>query len=195
MFDLKRGLFGALALGCISLASGTALAAPCNQPAQPFAIGVVICGNDPFPDPLNGSPSLFKLNVGNPNVAENGIAGGIYTDDFSITFTDGLKSGGWQYDPSGPEDAGQLFPTLFVVKAGNDFVVFSIALGVLSGLWNTSLLDNKDLSHISFYDGQTPNGGGGEVPLPGAIWLMGTVLAGGAGFGAWRRRRQAAVKV
>ena len=31
---------------------------------------------------------------------------------------------------------------------------------------------------------------GQEVPLPGAAWLMGTVLAG-AGFGAWRRRRKA----
>jgi hypothetical protein len=27
------------------------------------------------------------------------------------------------------------------------------------------------------------------VPLPGALVLMGTVLAGGTGFGAWRRRR------
>ena len=30
----------------------------------------------------------------------------------------------------------------------------------------------------------------GEVPLPAAVWLMGTMLAGGAGFGAWRRRRK-----
>ncbi len=31
---------------------------------------------------------------------------------------------------------------------------------------------------------------GAATPLPGAILLMGTVLAGGAGFGAWRRRKQ-----
>jgi hypothetical protein len=30
----------------------------------------------------------------------------------------------------------------------------------------------------------------GQTPIPGAAALMGTVLAGGAGFGAWRRRRQ-----
>jgi hypothetical protein len=30
----------------------------------------------------------------------------------------------------------------------------------------------------------------GQTPIPGAAVLMGTVLAGGAGFGAWRRRRQ-----
>ena len=191
MFALKQGLLGALALGCITLASGTALAASCNQPAQPFALGVVICGNDPFPDPLNGSPSLFKYEVDEER-ALNGIAGGTYTDDFTITFITS-SSGTWKYDPSGPEDIGQLFPTLMVVKAGSDFVVFSV-LGLLTGNWNTSLLGNKALSHISFYDGQTPNGGGGEVPLPGAVWLMGTVLAGGAGVGAWRRRRRAATQ-
>ena len=27
------------------------------------------------------------------------------------------------------------------------------------------------------------------TPLPGALWLLGTVLAGGAGVGRWRRRK------
>lgn len=27
------------------------------------------------------------------------------------------------------------------------------------------------------------------VPLPAAVWLLGSVLAGGAGFGGWRRRK------
>jgi hypothetical protein len=29
------------------------------------------------------------------------------------------------------------------------------------------------------------------TPLPGAVWLLGTVLAGGAGMNRWRKRRQA----
>ena len=29
------------------------------------------------------------------------------------------------------------------------------------------------------------------TPLPGAVWLFGTVLAGGAGFGRWRKKRKA----
>jgi hypothetical protein len=33
---------------------------------------------------------------------------------------------------------------------------------------------------------------GDETPLPAAVWLMGTVLGGGAGVGAWRRRKQRA---
>jgi hypothetical protein len=30
------------------------------------------------------------------------------------------------------------------------------------------------------------------TPLPAAVWMMGSVLAGGAGFGTWRRKRKAA---
>jgi len=29
------------------------------------------------------------------------------------------------------------------------------------------------------------------TPIPGAVWLFGTVLAGGAGYGRWRKRRKA----
>jgi hypothetical protein len=32
----------------------------------------------------------------------------------------------------------------------------------------------------------------GDTPLPAAVWLMGTILGGGAGVGAWRRRKQRA---
>jgi hypothetical protein len=28
-----------------------------------------------------------------------------------------------------------------------------------------------------------------ETPLPAAVWLLGSVLAGGAGFGRWRKRK------
>lgn len=28
-----------------------------------------------------------------------------------------------------------------------------------------------------------------ETPIPGALWLLGTVLAGGTGFGRWRKRK------
>jgi hypothetical protein len=38
-----------------------------------------------------------------------------------------------------------------------------------------------------------PPGGGGEVPLPGAVALFGTVLAGSWGIGRWRRHRNRSV--
>jgi hypothetical protein len=34
-----------------------------------------------------------------------------------------------------------------------------------------------------------PPGGPGQTPLPAAIWLFGTVLAGGAGVNRWRKRK------
>ena len=33
----------------------------------------------------------------------------------------------------------------------------------------------------------------GGTPIPGAVWLFGTVLAGGAGYGRWRKKRKAQV--
>ena len=35
----------------------------------------------------------------------------------------------------------------------------------------------------------TKGGGPGDTPLPAAVWLLGSVLAGGAGFGRWRKRK------
>ena len=34
-----------------------------------------------------------------------------------------------------------------------------------------------------------------ENPIPGAVWLFGTVIAGGAGFGRWRKKRKAQLAV
>ena len=31
---------------------------------------------------------------------------------------------------------------------------------------------------------------GAQTPIPGAVWLFGTVLAGGAGYGRWRKKRK-----
>lgn len=37
-----------------------------------------------------------------------------------------------------------------------------------------------------------PGSGPATTPLPAAAWLFGSVIAGGAGFGRWRKRRKAA---
>lgn len=50
------------------------------------------------------------------------------------------------------------------------------------------------VSFIRSFDGETIPGGGpslSSTPLPGALWLFGTVLAGGVGFGRWRNKRKA----
>jgi hypothetical protein len=63
--------------------------------------------------------------------------------------------------------AGDTFVLSFQKSAGQDF-------GSLTGVRET----------IDF-----TADGPGQTPVPGAAWLRGTVL-GGAGFGAWRRRRK-----
>jgi hypothetical protein len=69
-------------------------------------------------------------------------------------------------------------------------------LAALSGSW-AIINPAQNLSHFSLYGQACPAGGcpGNEVPpagtpIPGAAGLMGSVIAMGAGFGAWRRRRK-----
>jgi hypothetical protein len=38
-------------------------------------------------------------------------------------------------------------------------------------------------------DIHNPDNAPGETPLPGAVWLFGSAIAGASGIGAWRRRR------
>ena len=58
-------------------------------------------------------------------------------------------------------------------------VCLDVAMIQTSGDWTTP--NNKNLSHITFYDTS-------EIPLPAAVWLFGSALAGVAFV---RRRRNA----
>ena len=85
--------------------------------------------------------------------------------------------------------------------ADNQLQWGAFLLGALTGSWEIRNADGTlraALSHASLY-GQLceglcgpPTGAPPEVPIPGAFLLMGTVLAGGGGFAAWRRRRERA---
>jgi hypothetical protein len=84
---------------------------------------------------------------------------------------------------------------LLVFKSGEgtlnpDWAAFSLANigGIISGTW-AILTGTQSLSHVSLYGIIGP----ALVPLPGALLLFGSVLAGGAGFAGWRRRRQRVV--
>lgn len=58
--------------------------------------------------------------------------------------------------------------------------------------WNGSK-NNYNLVSLplapTFGPGPGPAPAPGDTPIPGALWLFGTVLAGGAGFGRWRKKR------
>lgn len=91
-----------------------------------------------------------------------------------------------------------------VTELGNDVLQLEADLGSLTAgtyyllLSFTSTINKRELNgHVTntlehlraLITTTTKDSGSGEVPLPGALVLFGTVLAGSAGFGAWRRRR------
>jgi len=78
----------------------------------------------------------------------------------------------------------------YAVHYGNGELLFLFQTPTTFSLSDWSL-DN--LSNFRSYDvtWPGPGPGPGETPIPGALWLFGTVLAGGAGFGAWRNKRKA----
>jgi hypothetical protein len=71
---------------------------------------------------------------------------------------------------------------------GGESTFFALdILGVASG--NTGLVGFVGLT-INPQEENPPG-----TPIPGAVWLFGTVLAGGAGYGRWRKRKQSAKAV
>lgn len=108
------------------------------------------------------------------------------------------KTGTWTYAP-GPDDPGVRY---WATKAGSGFKLFwsvddaevatggacdvvdvyslaclDAAMVMTSADWTTP--ENKELSHITFYDTEI-------IPLPAAAWLFGSALC----LLGWARRRQ-----
>ena len=99
------------------------------------------------------------------------------TDLGSFTFSDSVLK----------HDADMSFGVL-----GENSFITSIVLTSTSGFKEVKHFQISDLQEVC--TGEC--GGGGPhlgTPLPAAVWLFGSVLAGGAGIGRWRKRRKAAV--
>jgi LPXTG-motif cell wall-anchored protein len=118
---------------------------------------------------------------------------GTATDTFTIGATPGYTS-----LALGLKD-GNLGPIPMDAKL--KWAVF--LLGASSGTWEIRNADGtlrSALSHAVLYGKlctpetcvTPPDPGTGEVPVPGAFMLMGTVLAGAGGIASWRRRRNRA---
>ena len=125
--------------------------------------------NDPF---LADNPTY--QNLGELTITSGaGTASGTFTItqallDSTDNLALGFKSGEGQFDP--------------------DWAVFLLSATVAAGVYTFSIDPTiaGGLSHIVIY--------GNPVPLPGALLLMGTVLAGGVGYRKLRnRRRNAAI--
>ena len=84
---------------------------------------------------------------------------------------------------------------VLVLKSGNgqldpDWVAFLLAPGTTEGDWTIS---SQGFSHALLYgqlSTENENVNVSENPIPGALWLFGTVIAGGAGYSRWRKKRK-----
>lgn len=112
----------------------------------------------------------------NGDVDESGSADSAFSD---LTLTGDGTQGTFTFDLS----SFNKLLTHFVIKAGNNFYLFEISADMVasSGTFNWEIPGQMALSNINFY--------GMDVPIPGAIWLMGAGLAG-LGF-AGRKKKKA----
>jgi len=145
----------------------------------------------------------------NPTLAVNdeGFFGGGWTFDFKeltnfgdpadegpntldVSFTGDGSGGTWTFNtpiPSGLE-------VMFIFKDGQSALpgtVVGYLISTISGTFMTPFInpamtrETKDISHISVYiRGDVP-----EIPVPGAIWIMGAGLAGLGFFAARKKKR------
>jgi hypothetical protein len=134
------------------------------------------------------SPVIAKFDFRGTSVSEttiNPLFPSVTGGEFTISFNPNTTSSGtWSYNP-GTNDPGV---TAWVAKGGNNFQLFYTTPkeAVTFGTWSTP--GGEGLSHITFYDSASTNGGGGpnqvEVPAPGALAILGFALLG---LGAIRR--------
>lgn len=108
---------------------------------------------------------IFLAKVDWPDTEEDGleISNLVLNDDDEPT------SGEWTY--TGLVD-------LIVIKAGPEFAIYLYDPATSAGLWDTSGVANRGLSHITAYQLE-------PIPLPAAVWLMVSALFG---LGYFRRR-------
>lgn len=139
---------------------------------------------------VNDSESLLNDNTFG---TDTGLFGHTDWDFLAKQETPGALSGtniGLDVDPSGGASSGtwsvnagaldSFARVILLLKTGNTFVAYLYEPGSgagSSGTWNTSALDDKNLSHFSIY-----TSGVSPIPVPAAVWLFGTALIGFIGF-------------
>lgn len=147
---------------------------------------------------VNGNCDAGGNNASKPCMALNDNDVSTLTKDGGGVFT--LNSFGFELQGNG--DVNQLRVRSYVDATLTSTVLFSIPT-YTKNVWYTYATAFADITSIIF----DTNGGGNvrvddinvlakdnsptpaATPLPGAVWLLGTILAGGAGFGRWRKRK------
>ena len=147
-------------------------------------------------------PSLFQ--IGTTECCWNG-------DDFankniSVTFSFTAPPPAFGGPVTGETNASLVFiPPFFVLPGGR--VDWDAPIQLAFGNGGLLGIELFDTDFLLAHDGQphysdvkakftlllepTQQEAPPGTPIPGAVWLFGTVLAGGAGFGRWRKKRKA----
>ena len=154
--------------------------------------GSVSCwgyGNGNIPG-ANGNPNLVTVQpVGVPNGTNPLTANGYtYLGDLgvlagsSVTGLGASGPGTWSFTALAALD----YVLSFKAGTGNQsyewaaFLLTGLLPGQISGAWDVIASKAGGLSHVGLYSAPTP------VPVPGALFLFGTVLAGALGIRKWR---------
>ena len=117
----------------------------------------------------------FVANVGN----QDGFG------TFKYAITDDGTLGSHNADPISFTIVGVDFIDFLQVTVNGESVFFTIDIFGTNA--KTGLVGSTNL----VVEEQCTNGSCDmQNPIPGAVWLFGTVLAGGAGFGRWRKKRK-----
>jgi hypothetical protein len=199
--------------------TATAPTAPCVTPdgaLRTFSIssdhvGAISCyaageGNDlnTSPDPFAGYSMLDVINLpkdATGNIPNDAVSGEIGNGSLSLTYNPGASSDGTVSFASSLLNTWNTFLISFKTGVGQrnpDWAAFLIsgpyaaAVAQIVASYNINP-DNQGggLSHVSLWGRMAPPGGNGtETPLPGALVLFATGLAG-AGVIRWRRQRAA----
>ncbi len=168
-----------------------------------------IFNNDDTGQVIELSPVIAKTDDTGAIVATNAGYPSIDGSEFDVVVTD-THHGTFEYTPS-PDDPGVKY---WVVKAGDQFLLnwivetesatcqasntgldnFNLAClqlaQAVTGVQDWAYNIDQGLSHLTFYDSQ-PVQEITSAPIPAALPLFGSALAG-MGLLGWRKRRKAA---
>ena len=158
-----------------------------NDCAGVFGQGFSNCVIPSQYDP-NETPVIIKFNFSGGDFTVDEINSGLFPtidgSEFSFTATGEGGIGTWTYNP-GADDP---LINFFVAKGGPNFNLFSNLGDPNSDDWSTPINSANNqpfgLSHLTFYD----EGGGGQVPEPTTLLLLGAGLFA-AGYARRRVKR------
>ena len=187
MIGMRAALVGAgLALSSlfIATAANAVIYTPYNASGSGMEAVTVTAG---YSQSLTSTPTNGPDGTGpsNQSIATQET---FLTNQFGFTVDDGVQLLGSTGGSSATINvAGDIGYKVFGVHIGRAYLAFAYDTAISS--FSIAGLPRGISGIYGFNPG--PSGGNSDVPLPGAVYLMGTVLAGGFGAMRLRKRRQA----